>query len=161
MIRDIKQIRHLARASAYAHVSAVAAVLLFAICGSASGQDNRQEDQMNIRVIVGDTVLTATLDDSAVARDFAALLPLDLSLSDYASTEKVADLPRRLETEGAPRSYQPSRGDITYYAPWGNLAIFYRDFRDSAGLVPLGTFDGDLDALLRDGTFTARFELAE
>lgn len=24
---------------------------------------------------------------------------------------------------------------ITYYAPWGNLAIFYRDFGYSAGLV--------------------------
>ncbi|MEH7502625.1 cyclophilin-like fold protein [Neobacillus drentensis] len=22
----------------------------------------------------------------------------------------------------------PSVGDFTYYSPWGNLAIFYRDF---------------------------------
>jgi hypothetical protein len=29
-------------------------------------------------------------------------------------------------------------GDITYYAPWGNLAIFYRDFGYSPGLVRLG-----------------------
>lgn len=161
MRNDTRQFRHLALAPAFAHLGAAAAIFVFAMCGSASAQDNGQEDQMNIRVIIDGTVLTATLDDSAAARDFASLLPLDLSLSDYASTEKVADLPRRLETDGAPRSYQPSRGDITYYAPWGNLAIFYRDFRDSAGLVPLGTFDGDLDALLRDGTFTARFELAE
>lgn len=158
---DTREFGHLALVSALAHLGTGAAIFLFVLCGSANAQDNGQEDQMNIRVIIDGTELTATLDDSAAARDFASLLPLDLSLSDYASTEKIADLPRRLDTEGAPRSYQPSRGDITYYAPWGNLAIFYRDFRDSAGLVPLGRFDGDMDALLRDGTFTARFELAE
>ncbi|WP_337926728.1 cyclophilin-like fold protein [Paenibacillus caui] len=30
---------------------------------------------------------------------------------------------------------------ITYYAPWGNLAIFYRDFRYSSGLIKLGSID--------------------
>lgn len=161
MTHDIAQFRHLALASVFAHLGASVAIFLFAMCGAASAQDNGQEDQMNIRFIIEGTELTATLNNSAAARDFASLLPLDLSLSDYASTEKVADLPHRLDTEGAPRSYQPSRGDITYYAPWGNLAIFYRDFRDSAGLVPLGRFDGDLDALLRGDSFTARFELAQ
>ena len=27
------------------------------------------------------------------------------------------------------------------YAPWGNLAIFYRDYGFSRGLVPLGKLD--------------------
>lgn len=116
---------------------------------------------MRIRVLIDDEVLDVTLDDSAAARDFASLLPLEMTLSDYAATEKVADLPRRLSTDGAPRSYEPSSGDITYYAPWGNIAIFYRDFGDSAGLVRLGAFDGSIDALRRDGPFLARFELAD
>ncbi|GAA4730631.1 hypothetical protein GCM10023216_23110 [Isoptericola chiayiensis] len=33
-----------------------------------------------------------------------------------------------------------------YYAPWGNLAIFYRDFGHAPGLVRLGAFD-DADAV--------------
>jgi hypothetical protein len=116
---------------------------------------------MKIRVIVEGQTLTATLDDTDVARDFASLLPFELTLSDYNATEKVGDLPRKLSTDGAPRSYQPSAGDITHYAPWGNIAIFYRPFRDSAGLVRLGAFDGGIDALLRDQPFRARFEIAE
>jgi hypothetical protein len=125
-----------------------------------TGNDGR-DGTMKIRVIVEGQTLTATLDDTDVARDFASLLPFELTLSDYNATEKVGDLPRKLSTDGAPRSYQPSAGDITHYAPWGNIAIFYRPFRDSAGLVRLGAFDGGIDALLRDQPFRARFEIAE
>lgn len=116
---------------------------------------------MKIRVIVDGQTLTATLDDTPVARDFASLLPLELTLSDYNATEKVSDLPRKLSLNGAPRSYQPSAGDITHYAPWGNIAIFYRPFRDSTGLVRLGAFDGSIEVLLRDQPFQARFEIIE
>jgi hypothetical protein len=38
-------------------------------------------------------------------------------------------------------------GDITYYAPWGNLAIFYRDFGYSPGLVRLGRIDSGIETL--------------
>ena len=47
-----------------------------------------QGDSMKIRLKVGDTVLTATLIDSATTRDFISLLPLTLTLKDYAGTEK-------------------------------------------------------------------------
>ena len=111
-----------------------------------------------IRFIVGDETLEATLDDTPTARDFASLLPLELTLSDYHATEKVADLPRRLDTAAAPPAYAPSVGDITYYAPWGNLAIFYKRFRSASGLVRLGRFDGSLAPLLRDGALRVRIE---
>lgn len=68
-----------------------------------------------IHVIVGNEALSATLDDTPAGRDFAALLPLELTLSDYNATEKVADLPRELVTRDAPASYTPKAGDITYY----------------------------------------------
>jgi hypothetical protein len=114
-----------------------------------------------IHVIVGNATLSATLDDTPVGRDFTALLPLELSLTDYHATEKVADLPRKLDTSDAPASYSPEAGDITYYAPWGNLAIFYKPFRTSSGLVRLGAFDGPIDALLKDGAISVRIEAAE
>ncbi len=39
----------------------------------------------------------------------------------------------RLSTEGAPAGVDPDLGDLTYYARWGNLAIFYRDSGFSEG----------------------------
>ncbi|MCB1634890.1 MAG: hypothetical protein KDI37_07360 [Xanthomonadales bacterium] len=115
---------------------------------------------ISIQVTVGDQVLHAHLDDTAVARDFVSLLPLQLKLRDFHATEKVADLPRRLDTSQAPAHYAPARGDITYYAPWGNLAIFYKPFQSSQGLVRLGAFDGPIDALLTDAGQPLRIELA-
>lgn len=113
-----------------------------------------------IHLIIRGERLSATLDDTIAARDFAALLPLELTLDDYHGIEKIVDLPRKLDTSDAPTSYKPEAGDITYYAPWGNLAIFYKPFRDSAGLVRLGSFDGSLSALFNDGQQRIRFEIA-
>lgn len=115
----------------------------------------------SIHVIVGKKTLLATLDNTAAGRDFVALLPLELSLRDYNATEKVADLPRELDTRGAPACYTPKAGDITYYAPWGNLAIFYKPFWSSSGLVRLGTFHEPIDALLKDGAIPVRIEVPE
>lgn len=105
------------------------------------------EEPMRIRISAAGRTFTAVLEDSEAARGFAALLPLDLTLSDYNRTEKIADLPRRLSTAGAPEGVDPAVGDITYYAPWGNLAIFYRDFGYSRGLVRLGRFEGGAEGL--------------
>lgn len=116
---------------------------------------------MKIRITLEDRVLTATLVDSQTTQDFISLLPLTLTLEDYAGTEKISDLPRRLSTEGAPSGSDPSVGDITYYAPWGNLAIFYRDFGYASGLVILGEFDSGIEALDVPGSVSVTIELVE
>ncbi|RYX94537.1 MAG: hypothetical protein EOO28_14295 [Comamonadaceae bacterium] len=117
---------------------------------------------MTIRITMdGDIVATGTLDDNESARDFAALLPLDLLLKDYASTEKIADLPSRLSTRGAPEAYTPSVGDISFYSPWGNLAIFYKNGHLSSGLVRIGRIDTGIDAMRRIGPLAVRMNLAE
>ncbi|MFB7739017.1 cyclophilin-like fold protein [Streptomyces sp. NPDC056112] len=87
----------------------------------------------------------ATLNDSPAARDFAALLPLSLDLTDFHRTERIADLPRKLDTSGAPDAPTPQAGDLAHYAPWRNLALFYRDGERSPGLVILGRFDDSRD----------------
>ena len=116
---------------------------------------------MKIRLDVDGTLIAATLDDNATARDFASLLPLALTLEDYAATEKISDLPRRLSTEGSPPGSDPDVGDIAYYAPWGNLAVFYRDFGYSTGLVKLGSIDGGFEALQRPGSLRVTIERIE
>lgn len=116
---------------------------------------------MKIRITINGRVATATLDDTATAKDFASLLPLTVTLSDYAATEKVSDLPRKLTQQGAPSGYAPKTGDITTYAPWGNLALFYRDFGYSTGLIRLGAIDTGLEALNQSGSLPTKIELIE
>jgi hypothetical protein len=90
---------------------------------------------MKIRLTINGQSTTATLDDNATARDFLSMLPLTLPLADHASTE------------GAPAGIDPDVGDIAYYAPWGNLALYYRDFGYSAGLIRLGRFDAGVETI--------------
>lgn len=116
---------------------------------------------MRIRLVVDGVTLAATLEDTAVARDFAAMLPLELTLEDYAATEKVSDLAKRLTTDGAPAGVTPEIGDIAYYAPWGNLALFYNAFRYSSGLVRLGKIESGVDVLRRPGRLAAKIEWME
>jgi hypothetical protein len=102
----------------------------------------------------GRVVASATLDDNETARHFASLLPLRLVLKDYEATEKIADLPSALATSGAPAGYTPSAGDLSYYAPWGNLAIFHKGFEYSSGLIRLGRLDAGLEAMRHEGPLT-------
>lgn len=114
---------------------------------------------IKIQILVEDVPLTATLERNETSRDFASLLPLTLTLDDYAATEKISDLPRKLSTKGAPAGTTPHAGDVTLYAPWGNLAIFHKDFRYSAGLIRLGTIDSGLEVLRRLGRVKATISL--
>lgn len=150
-------------------LAVLAAVALSGACGSpattadaANGQDHAPtvtEQTMRIRITTTAQVFTAVLEDSETARDFASLLPIEVTLDDYNRTEKVADLPRRLSTAGAPDGADPVVGDIAYYAPWGNLAIYYRDFVWSRGLVRLGRLEGDASSLANVEAGKARIEI--
>ncbi|TMH47346.1 MAG: hypothetical protein E6H59_03780 [Betaproteobacteria bacterium] len=116
---------------------------------------------MKIRLTINGKAINATLIDNATAKDFLTLLPMTLTLEDYAATEKISYLPRKLSTAGAPAGSDPSVGDVTYYAPWGNLAIFYRDFRYSTGLIQLGRIDSGIQALSVAGPLKVTIERIE
>jgi hypothetical protein len=115
---------------------------------------------MKIRFTLNGTVVTATLEDNATSRDFIGMLPLTVTLEDFASTEKIAYLPAKLSTQGSPSGIDPKVGDVTYYAPWGNLALFHKDFRHSPGLVKLGRVDQGIEALRITGSAVVTIESA-
>ena len=113
---------------------------------------------MKINLTLEGKTLAGTLHDTPAARDFASMLPLTLTLEDYANAEKISYLPRKLTTNGTSAGTGGSAGAIAYYAPWGNLALFYRDFRPAEGLFVLGKFDGGVDALSVPGKLTVTIE---
>ena len=117
--------------------------------------------ETQIRVIIGDTVLTGRLWDNATGRDLLAQLPLTLTFRDFNSLEKITSLPRKLSTDGVPAGDDPLPHDIGYYAPWGNLVFYYGDVGYFNGIVRIGQFDGAMDAITsQTGDFIAKIELA-
>ncbi|WKZ58854.1 MAG: cyclophilin-like fold protein [Cyclobacteriaceae bacterium] len=100
---------------------------------------------MKLIITIGDKKAEAILYDNPASRDFVSLLPLTLTLDDYAQTEKVATLPKKLSLENAPSGFKAAMGDITYYSPWGNMALFYEAFPYAPGLVSLGKITSGME----------------
>ncbi len=112
-----------------------------------------------IQITLGKHIITGTLDDTPSARDLVKQLPLTLEFEDYGSTEKIAYPPAKLTTQAAPAGVTPVTGDIAYYAPWGNLALFHKDFAYSKGLIRLGRITNGVEHLKNPGTTHATIEL--
>lgn len=121
----------------------------------------QEETAMQMTITVDGQEISVTLLDNPTARSLWEQLPLTLTFEDYNGTEKIAYPPEELSQEGAPASYDPSAGDVAVYGPWGNISIFYEDFGDSAGLIPIGHIDAGLEILSgQAGDFTAVLERA-
>lgn len=107
-----------------------------------------------IKLSYEDKEILVEMLDIQSANDFLILLPLELPFEDYNQTEKIASLPRKLSTENAPSGMTPKKGDFSYYAPWGNLAVYYKDFSYSSGVIQLGSIVEGLENLskIENGT---------
>ena len=117
--------------------------------------------ETQIRVIVGDTVLTGRLWDNTMARDLIAQLPLTLTFRDFNGVEKIAQLSRKLSMDGVPAGDDPLPRDIGYYAPSGDVVFYYDDVGYFKGIVRIGHFDGSVAAIAsQSADFTARIEVA-
>lgn len=131
--------------------------LLPLTCNVASAQ----EKTMHIKIDIGGKAFFATLNDSEASRDFASMMPVTLQLKDYAGAEKISDLPSRLSTAGSPNGSSAVKGDLCLYAPWGNLALFYKSQSYAPGLVKLGQLDNPESFPFNEKTLSATFELAD
>lgn len=133
---------------------ALAMALYHAPCGADNGI-------MKIRLKVGDTVLTATLIDSETTRDFISLLPLTLTMNDLFGREKFGHLPRAI-SEGGKRTRTYEVGDVIYWSPGPDVAMFYRHDGQSIpspGIIVMGKIDSGVEALNVPGSVKVMIEL--
>lgn len=114
---------------------------------SAQAEDGQNDSDMTkIRIVFNNQEVLVRMLDNAASRDLLALLPLTVQFSDFAQAEKIAHLPQKLRTKGAPTA-QEAAGDFTYYAPWGNLAVFYKGLGSDSQLYILGRIESGKKAL--------------
>lgn len=111
-------------------------------------------------------VATAILDETPTAREFAALLPLTLTLSDPMGQAKSGPLPRSgsLDVTGAERTFQTSVGQLAYWPPSATVAVVHEDLGQrvpAPGLIRLGVIDSGLSDLAAAGNrVTVRIDVA-
>ena len=80
---------------------------------------------MKISIKVANKVVTATLSDSKITQNFISLLPLTRTMYDLFKREKFANLPRAISKE-VKRTHTYEVGDVAYWPPGQDVAIFYR-----------------------------------
>ena len=104
---------------------------------SVARQDLAEGAFMQIQMQFQGKSFVLSLENNATARDFYALLPLTLNFSDYVGKEKIARLEKSLNAQES-GEYNPQSGDFFYFAPWGNVGIFYAKQPPYKGLIKLG-----------------------
>ncbi len=106
-----------------------------------------ENTERKLKMTVNGQEVAITLYDTPAANALYDMLPLDLNFEDFNGIEKISYLSQELPTEGEPDGCDPDVGDLCLYAPWGNLSIFYQDFRYSDSLIMLGHIDSGMDVI--------------
>lgn len=100
-------------------------------------------DGTPITITAGDVVMTATLNDSQVAQDFAATLPVTLPWFRNAGIEYITELDAPM-TETGPFYTDVQPGDIVYYNPLDSITIIYEETSSVPTLTKMGEITSDL-----------------
>lgn len=103
--------------------------------------------------------IAATLEANPAARELLTMLPLDLAIEDYSTNEKIAYLPQKLTDRSAEPFAAEAPGDLCYYAPWGNLVLYYDRYRYAPGLIRLGRLHDWAAPLKTRGRHALRVEI--
>ncbi len=113
-----------------------------------------------IRIRMGNHAITARLNDSEAARDFAAMLPLTIQMDDHLRREKTGIIPRSL-SERTLGSSTYGLGDLGYWRPRNTFVIFYRQDGltiPGPGIVLLGKVDSGVEIFDVPGTVQVAVE---
>ena len=104
--------------------------------GRAGGAESEQTVRQ-IQVQCGNDTVIYELNDSAAADSLYEQLPLTIEVEDYSTNEKIFYPPQALDTADAPLA-EGGAGVLAYYAPWGDVVMFYDSFGTNSSLYELG-----------------------
>ncbi|TYL49337.1 hypothetical protein FXV75_00540 [Marinomonas sp. IMCC 4694] len=110
-------------------------------------------------ITIGEHGFAVALADTDAAREFTAMLPLTLDMTDLNNNEKEADLPKALTTD----TYRPgtiNNGDIML---WGSrtLVVFYKTFNTSYSYTRIGHIEDNTNLSAILGTSETRITFSK
>lgn len=116
--------------------------IFFIVCSilltiSLPAQMSDEGKMMQISVNANGKITVFQLNDSAAAKELYDQLPLTVEVENYSTNEKIFYPPKKLATSDTPPA-DARRGTLAYYAPWGDVVMFYADFGKASGLYELG-----------------------
>ena len=98
---------------------------------------NSADAVRQISVQFGDNIVIYELNDSPAAISLYEQLPITIEVEDYSTNEKIFYPPQELDTSDSPLA-AGGAGTLAYYAPWGDVVMFYDDYNENPSLFELG-----------------------
>jgi hypothetical protein len=120
--------------------------------------EQQYENTDKMRITVGTSTFSATLQSNATANAFRESLPITLTMSELNNNEKYADLEGSLPTNASnPGTIQ--NGDLMLYGS-STLVLFYKSFSTSYRYTKIGLIDDPkgLEEALGTGDVSITFD---
>ena len=117
--------------------------------------------EMRVNITVGDTVLTAVLEDNAATRAWTEQMPVTLPMMDLYGREMCYRYGAGTFPTDELRSDGYEVGDLAYWPPMGSLVILYKQNGERFERQHLGHIDGGVEVFDGIGDVDVTFELAE
>jgi len=108
-----------------------------------------REDETKLKIIIrgnGKTVIFE-LNKSTAAKSLYEQLPMTVDVENYSNNEKIFYPEKKLDTSVTPLA-NAKKGTLAYYAPWGDVVLFYVDFGSASGLYELGKAVSGIDDIV-------------
>jgi hypothetical protein len=103
-----------------------------------STQAKENQAVMKIRVEANGQSALFELNTSPAAKELYVQLPLNIEVEEFGGKEKIFYPPQKLSIADTPLVVKAKAGTLAYYAPWGDVVIFYKEFGSAPGLYELG-----------------------
>ena len=114
----------------------------------------QENNVRQISVQFGDHVIIYELNESLAADSLYEQLPLTVESEDFSTNEKIFYPLQELNTDEAVLA-EGGSGVLAYYAPWGDVVMFYGDFNTNSSLYELGHIVSDEELIQEiSGTIT-------
>lgn len=98
----------------------------------------KEGERLKISINSNGNTSVYELNNSSASKELYAQLPLNIKVENYSNDEKIFYPPNKLTTSNTSLAKNAKAGTLAYYAPWGDVVMFYKDFRSSSGLYELG-----------------------
>lgn len=118
-----------------------------------------EENELQIKITVGDTELIAVMEDNATTRAITEQMPMTLPMMDLYGREMCYRYGAYALPTDNLRSDGYEVGDIAYWAPGGSLVILYKQNGEEFERQHLGHIDSGVEIFENTGDTDVKFEV--
>jgi hypothetical protein len=90
--------------------------------------NNLKLSNQYVRITSNGQTAVFRLYETEAAKQFYAQLPLALELQNFRNAQWMFYPPKKLDITDTEAYHDGKKGELSYYAPWGDVFMLYKDF---------------------------------